>query len=492
MNILDSHEQRQPPIRRASSHLLPGSSTQGEAAALPASAPPIRRTIPSSPSEYTVPTPAKPRKVPQFLLFLLALALLAMAAFLYVRSYGVPSFMEEYYAPSEPSPPNHAEIREYFSQAVDRSDLAETRLLWLELSKFGMIDDPTRKQLQQLEQGIKAELAQHFCDAAEAEQTEAMVFLHAEYAAFWPQDDILSQWDMQISQKETQTQKLAEIENQWQAYRDQVRTRALAAATASLDDLAKLGVDVRRERSRWSKRIRLSPKVSIRFRWVPPGSFTMGSPENEEGHEIDEIQHRVTLAKGFWMSETEITQAQWRAMMEINPSNFKGDKLPVETITIDQINYFLSKLNSKFKDENFRLPTEAEWEYACRAGTQTAFNTGRILTAAKANFDGTVPFAGKARGRYREKTTPVGSFAPNAWNLYDMHGNVWELCSDRYGPYPEHAVTDPKGPVNFRNNLFILRGGGWGDSAQTCRSASRFHINNRGKTFNVGFRLVMD
>ncbi len=229
--------------------------------------------------------------------------------------------------------------------------------------------------------------------------------------------------------------------------------------------------------------------LEIEMVWCPPDTFLMGSQKSEKKREEDETQHVVTLTKGFWLGRTEVTQAQWKAVMDgANPSRFKGDNLPVETVSWAEVNAFIEKLNKK-TEAKYRLPTEAEWEYACRAGTRTPFNTGENLTTDQANYDGNYPYAGPPNGEYREKTLAVGSFEPNAWGLYDMHGNVYEWCSDWYGPYAGRKETDPIGPPTGSRRVF--RGGSWIGLARSCRSADRLYgrPGNRGSDL-VGFRLL--
>ncbi|MBP5510082.1 MAG: formylglycine-generating enzyme family protein [Kiritimatiellae bacterium] len=214
----------------------------------------------------------------------------------------------------------------------------------------------------------------------------------------------------------------------------------------------------------------------MRFRWCPAGTFTMGSPPTEEGRSYDERQHEVTLTKGFWMAETEVTQRQWKGVMGGNPSDFKGDDRPVENVSWDDCQEFIAKVNARLPDVQMRLPTEAEWEYACRAGTGGAYGgTG--------NLDEMGWYYGNS-GRW---THPVKQKRPNAWGLYDMHGNVWEWCADRCGEYPSGSATDPTGPAS--GSLRVLRGGSWLDRASYCRSANR-DWNNPGYRYgNFGFRL---
>jgi len=236
--------------------------------------------------------------------------------------------------------------------------------------------------------------------------------------------------------------------------------------------------------------------LGMKFVYIQPGTFMMGSPPDEPGRYDDEILHKVTLTKGFYMQTTQVTQKQWKAIMENNPSEFKGgifkgnrNNCPVENISWYDVQEFIKRLNRKEETDKYRLPTEAEWEYACRAGTTTPFYFGRCLLTDQVNYDGKYPLEGCPKGQYRRKTVPVGSFAPNAWGLYDMHGNVWEWCQDWYEEYPSVAVTDPTGPSMGRWHR-VIRGGGWNRHAKYCRSASRIISPSDNRAGNLGFRLV--
>ena len=224
--------------------------------------------------------------------------------------------------------------------------------------------------------------------------------------------------------------------------------------------------------------------VEYAFRWCPPGTFMMGSPTSEEGRFANETQHQVTLSRGFWMLETEVTQNMWESVMGNNPSEVKGTKLPVNTVSWNDCQEYITKLNTHLAgtpgtDFKFSLPTEAQWEYACRAGTTTAYHFGNSLSADQANFDRNV-----------SQPKEVGSYPANAWGLRDMHGNIWELCLDRYGDYPSGTVTDPTGAQQGSRRV-VLRGGGWLSHAWDCRSAYRDgHTPSLGFSI-VGFRLAL-
>jgi sulfatase modifying factor 1 len=215
-----------------------------------------------------------------------------------------------------------------------------------------------------------------------------------------------------------------------------------------------------------------------RMRWIEPGEFLMGSPGDEPGRDSDEFLHKVKLTKGFWLADTVCTQEMWQAVMGKNPSNFKGKGLPVEQVSWEDCQEFITKLNEKFPDYNFRLPTEAEWEYACRAGTTTPFSFGDNITTDQVNYDGNYPIA-------------VKSFPCNTWGLYEMHGNVWEWCQDWYGEdyYRESPVEDPPGPAAGISR--VLRGGCWFINGWDVRSAVRDRSRPGNRHNRIGFRLAL-
>ena len=224
------------------------------------------------------------------------------------------------------------------------------------------------------------------------------------------------------------------------------------------------------------------------FRWIPPGEFTMGSPENEPERFKNEKQHHVTLTKGFWLGETTVTQALWQAVMGGNPSRSKGEDHPVGEVSWDDARVFLDQLNGRYPELALRLPTEAEWEYACRAGTNTPFSSGANLTTDQANYNVNYPYAGGKKGIDRGKTVPVTELPANAWGLYQMHGNVWEWCADWYGSYPDEPVLDPTGPDT--GDYRVLRGGSWILNARFLRSAYRNHNEPSYRHLYTGFRLA--
>ena len=224
---------------------------------------------------------------------------------------------------------------------------------------------------------------------------------------------------------------------------------------------------------------------------IPSGTFTMGSPIEEVGRDTDEIQHQVTVSS-FQIGKYEVTQQLWTAVMGSNPSAFKsGNNYPVETVGLNDIELFFTKLK-QLTGKTYRLPTEAEWEYAYRAETTTPFYSGYDLTTSQANYNGNYPYNGSEKGQNLGRAVPVGSYPPNAWGIYDMSGNIYELCSDWYDSYSTLSQTDPKGPTKA-TGINIQRGGCWACTARGCRAADRlpcYYGSSSGDNAS-GFRVVL-
>ncbi|MCR5162727.1 MAG: formylglycine-generating enzyme family protein [Thermoguttaceae bacterium] len=227
--------------------------------------------------------------------------------------------------------------------------------------------------------------------------------------------------------------------------------------------------------------------VEYVFCWCPPGSFLMGSPEREKERSSSEILHEVTLTRGFWMLQTPVTQKMWESVMGSNPSCFKGADRPVETVSWSDCLSFCEKLSGKI-GMKISLPTEAQWEYACRAGTTTPFHFGSALDGLDANCDGSRPYGWSKEGLSLEETTQVKRHSPNAWGLCDMHGNVYEWCQDWSGDYPSEPAVDPAGPESGSRS--VCRGGSWCSYAVDCRSASRSEFSEGSRIDCLGFRIV--
>jgi formylglycine-generating enzyme required for sulfatase activity len=224
----------------------------------------------------------------------------------------------------------------------------------------------------------------------------------------------------------------------------------------------------------------------LKMIWVEPGTFTMGSPGSEPGRGSDEIQHEVTLTQGYWLGENEVTQALYEEVMGVNPSHFKGPELPVEKVSWDDAIAFIQKLNQRELDAGRRpegigysLPTEAQWEYACRAGTTTAYSFGATITPEQANFNDS----------NLGKTTDVGSYPANAWGFHDLHGNVYEWTADWHENYPAGAVSDPAGAETGSKRVY--RGGSWNLNGRYLRSASRYGSAPGFRGNYLGFRLSL-
>jgi formylglycine-generating enzyme required for sulfatase activity len=226
--------------------------------------------------------------------------------------------------------------------------------------------------------------------------------------------------------------------------------------------------------------------LGMRFLWMAPGTFLMGSPPQEMERSSDETLHRVTLTRGFFLCAYPVTQTQWQAIMGRNPSRSRGDNRPVENVSWEDCEEFCRKL-SELEGKVYRLPTEAEWEYACRAGTTTPFCTGPTISTNQANYDGNWIYGEGKKGVYRKATTPVDSFPPNGWGLFDMHGNVWEWCSDWYAEYLDGDVTDPQGPASGTER--VLRGGSWVYGPRGARSACRERHSPTFKAHDAGCRV---
>lgn len=245
--------------------------------------------------------------------------------------------------------------------------------------------------------------------------------------------------------------------------------------------------------------IKLAPGIALEMVHIPGGTFMMGSPEDEVDRYDDEgPQHEVKVAS-FFMGHYPITQDQWRAVASLptaeqeldpNPSHFKGNKRPVEQVSWFDAMEFCARL-SALTDRPYRLPSEAEWEYACRAGTTTPFHFGDTITTNQANYDGSDTYDKDTKGDYRQKTTNVGIFLPNNFGLYDMHGNVWDWCLDHYHNSYKSAPTDGSAWLaRMDSNSRVVRGGSWVNNSTACRCAFRLNLNPVDRNIAVGFRVV--
>jgi formylglycine-generating enzyme len=248
----------------------------------------------------------------------------------------------------------------------------------------------------------------------------------------------------------------------------------------------------------------LTNSIDLKMALIPASVYMMGSPDTEEGRRVCEGPvHEVTLRKPFYMGVFPLTQLQYLAVMENNPARFNhknggGGDHPVERVSWNDAVIFCRKL-TEIPEERaakrlYRLPTEAEWEYACRAGTATPFTFGQTLTAAQANCDGNYPYGDVRKERWLERTTPAGAYPANNFGLHDMHGNVWEWCWDWYAPYPPRStidgepLLDPRGPADGKER--VLRGGSWNADVHQVRSAARNSYDPEEPLWYFGFRLA--
>jgi formylglycine-generating enzyme required for sulfatase activity len=262
-------------------------------------------------------------------------------------------------------------------------------------------------------------------------------------------------------------------------------------------------------------------ETGIELVWIPQGSFTMGSTDAEIQAAFEESRglfpqyaklewftgekprHQVTIREGFYMAKYEVTQGQWRAVMgttvqqqmaKAGPTwtlvGEQGDNYPMVFVSWHEAQEFVEKLNAMNDGYHYRLPTEAEWEYAARAGTTTAFAFGDSLSSEQANFNGNHPYFDKDKGRPRAAATPVGSLQPNAWGLYDMHGNVYEWCDDSYHDSYEGAPTDGSAWISGGSDQKVIRSGAYGSNAANVRSAVRHSFTPGTRTGTLGFRVA--
>jgi len=225
--------------------------------------------------------------------------------------------------------------------------------------------------------------------------------------------------------------------------------------------------------------------IRYAFRWITPGTFFMGSPENEPERFDRELQHQVTLTKGFWLGETTVTQALWQAVMGEKPSDFQGEERPVESVNWEDTQQFIQtfhKINARL---GLRLPTEAEWEYACRAGTTTPFHFGNQITTDQVNYDGNLPYDNGEKGEYREQTMDVRALPCNPWGVWQMHGNVWEWVADCWTD--SHAAAPPE-----TCQRRVLKGGAWNTGGWRLRAGHRIAKNAAAREYDNGFRVARD
>ena len=205
----------------------------------------------------------------------------------------------------------------------------------------------------------------------------------------------------------------------------------------------------------------------------------------------EDFRHPVLITEGFWLFETACTQALWQAVMGQNPSQFQGASRPVERVSWEEVQRFIEALNQRLPGLELSLPSEAQWEYACRAGTTTPFSFGATITPEQVNYNGDYPYAGGTRGLNRQETVPVKSLPPNAWGLHEMHGNVWEWVQDAWHGSYQGAPTDGSPWVTEGAGAGrVIRGGSWNEGARHCRSAARNQFHPDDRCGLLGFRCA--
>lgn len=230
--------------------------------------------------------------------------------------------------------------------------------------------------------------------------------------------------------------------------------------------------------------------ISLDFVVVPAGMYQMGSPR-QLGHADEQPQHLVRV-KSFLMGKFLITQAQWKAMMgKLPPCRFKGDTLPVERVSWNEAQTFCQRLSKK-AGRNYQLPSETQWEYACRAGSSAPFSFGETITINVANFNGEHTYRHEPRGFYRHVTTEGATFPPNVFGLYDMHGNLWEWCADNWLDDYTSSPRDSGSYQNKNSRYRVARGGSWHEPPELCRSASRLRVLESDADEFTGFRVICD
>jgi formylglycine-generating enzyme required for sulfatase activity len=255
--------------------------------------------------------------------------------------------------------------------------------------------------------------------------------------------------------------------------------------------------------------VSVSTPADTNLVFIQPGTFMMGSPVDEAERSSAEAQHTVTISRGFWMGKFLVTQGEYFAVTGSNPSYFTAAHgftddltLPVEQVSWSEATNYCALRTQQERAAGriatnfvYRLPTESEWEYAARAGSTTAFYLGTSLQSGQGNFNGTYEYDAatgstpNATGTFLQTTTPVGTYLANDWGLYDMIGNVWELCQDWFGTYPSGNIIDPQGPAT--GTYRVLRGGDWFDHGVYCRSAERNISSPTFKYSNIGLRVVL-
>lgn len=328
--------------------------------------------------------------------------------------------------------------------------------------------------------------------AAHADGVEAVVDRSTTPASPPPPSSLLGRWRRSLAENREQVRE-SKIDALRPRLARELNGKDFRAALKTVGEMLEIqptDAEALDHREFISRRLtELVPAYGIRFRRVEAGKFVMGSHVDERGRKENELNHEVTIVQAFYIAETPVTTEQWCAVMDNNPSRFKGRDHPIEQVSWEDAVAFCRRLSSQSKPERnrYRLPTEAEWEYACRAGTRTAFNTGISLGADQANYK-SIGIDDGSDGSYSGSTTPVHRFQPNSWGLFDMHGNVWEWCAEGCA---SHNVSRLSGRNSQTSR--VLRGGSWRSLAEDCRSARRRSPRTADyRSSDCGFRLCLD
>ncbi len=405
-------------------------------------------------------------------------------------------------APVSPSAPAPSSVSADLAQLVKQRE--QSRSEWAAWqsrmeSEFRKLEGYEKQSLlseAEKESGWASFLSSYASDNEFSDQDEALRQKARARESYWKQKAYEAEQAKISAERQKLDQERQRLSEEQERQRLEEERRRLAEEKARLEEDRRQAALAAQRRKLEEERLKLEEErsrlnrpsgpsftnsIGQKFVLIPGGSFLMGSPAGEAGRDDDETQHRVTLSSPFYIQTTEVTQGQWQGVMGRNPSRFKGDpNLPVEYVSWNDAQEFIRLLNQKEGTDKYRLPTEAEWEYACRAGSTTLWCFGD-----DENRLGDYAWYDDNSGR---KTHPVGRLKPNTWGLYDMHGNVWEWCIDRYGVYPSGSVIDPAGPSSGSYRVF--RGGSWGNNARICRSANRHGFDPGYRFGYLGFRLA--
>ena len=355
-----------------------------------------------------------------------------------------------------------------------------------------VLAETKKKQKEAEEAAAKLADDQRTLDAQKADLAKAVTQYQQNMAATEKAKQAAAAKEKADAAAKVETERLAALEKKRE---DEARQKEIARLQGLKDEAERLAREKAAQVPAKEMSLDLGGGVTMELVRIKAGSFTMGSPESELERFANEKQHRVTISNDFYMGKYAVTQEQYEAVMGTNPSYFTkekggGLKHPVEQVSWNDAMDFCKKVSAR-SGKTIVLPTEAQWEFACRAGTTTPFNFEGQISAEKVNYNATYTYDGSAKGLYREKTTPVGTFAPNKWGLYDMHGNVYQWCWDVYMNGYETLVEKDPFNAGKPDEARVLRGGSWIFFPRFCRSAFRLSLTPDDRLNYVGFRIVI-